>query len=118
MKKFATISVLPLALCGMALVAWAGQSKTDTVERLDSAGRALAEISNAPDKGIPDEVVSGAKCIAVVPSMLKGGFIVGGKHGRAWLPVGFPTDIGVRQRSSSLAAEAGARRSGSRTCNS
>jgi len=82
MKKFVTFSVLPLALCGMALVAWAGQSKTETVERLDSAGKALEEISAAPDKGIPDEVVSGAKCIAVVPSMLKGGFIIGGKHGR------------------------------------
>ena len=82
MKTFVAFLVLPVALCGMALVAWAGQTKTETVERLDSAGKALQEISAAPDKGIPDEVVSGAKCIAVVPSMLKGGFIIGGKHGR------------------------------------
>jgi len=36
----------------------------------------------APDKGIPEEVVSGAKCIVVVPHLVKGGFIVGGEHGR------------------------------------
>jgi lipid-binding SYLF domain-containing protein len=52
------------------------------VDRLDSAAKSLQEIVAAPDKGIPDEVLSGAQCIAIVPSMLKGGFIVGAKHGR------------------------------------
>ena len=40
------------------------------------------EIMAAPDKGIPEEVLNGAKCIAVVPDMAKGGFVVGGEHGR------------------------------------
>src|SRR5438552_14882538 len=35
-----------------------------------------------PDKGIPEEVLSNAKCILVVPDLIKGGFIFGGKHGR------------------------------------
>ena len=35
-----------------------------------------------PDKGIPEEVLSSAKCIVVVPDLIKGGFIFGGKHGR------------------------------------
>jgi lipid-binding SYLF domain-containing protein len=35
-----------------------------------------------PDKGIPEEVLSNAKCILVVPNLIKGGFIFGGKHGR------------------------------------
>ena len=35
-----------------------------------------------PDKGIPEEVLSNAKCIVVVPDLIKGGFIFGGKHGR------------------------------------
>src|SRR5215471_17646774 len=50
--------------------------------RADSAATVLNEIMAAPDKGIPEEVLSSAKCIAVVPSLLKGGFIVGGAHGR------------------------------------
>jgi SH3 domain-containing YSC84-like protein 1 len=40
------------------------------------------EYMAAPDKGIPEEVLNGAKCIAVVPDMARGGFIVGGEHGR------------------------------------
>jgi lipid-binding SYLF domain-containing protein len=35
-----------------------------------------------PDKGIPEEVLNDAKCILVVPNMIKGGFVFGGKHGR------------------------------------
>src|ERR1051326_4795228 len=35
-----------------------------------------------PDKGIPEEVLSNAKCILVVPDLIKGGFIFGAKHGR------------------------------------
>jgi lipid-binding SYLF domain-containing protein len=36
----------------------------------------------APDKGIPEEVLEHAKCIAVVPHMLKGGFVFGAENGR------------------------------------
>jgi lipid-binding SYLF domain-containing protein len=42
----------------------------------------LNEIMATPDKGIPEEILSSAKCIAVVPSLIKGGFVVGGAHGR------------------------------------
>src|SRR5260370_33710704 len=37
---------------------------------------------STPDKGMPEEVLSNAKCILVVPDLIKGGFILGGKHGR------------------------------------
>lgn len=60
----------------------ADQTKTDVQERLQSAGETLQQIVQAGDKGIPDEVLKGSKCIAVVPSMIKGAFIIGGKHGR------------------------------------
>jgi lipid-binding SYLF domain-containing protein len=39
-------------------------------------------IMATPDKGIPEEVLNDAKCIVVVPNMIKGGFVFGGKHGR------------------------------------
>src|SRR5580700_4134661 len=37
---------------------------------------------NAPDKGIPEEVVDDAKCIVVIPHLIKGAFVIGGQHGR------------------------------------
>ena len=76
--------VVPLlaAVLLMAAAARADEDKTDVSERLSSAATTLREIAQAPDKGIPDEVYNGAKCVAVVPRMLKGGFIFGAKHGR------------------------------------
>src|SRR5215475_6065545 len=50
--------------------------------RVESAATVLTEIMATPDKGIPEEILGTAKCVAVVPSLLKGGFVVGGAHGR------------------------------------
>lgn len=81
MKK--AISMLLLSVMGMAgTYAWAGSNREDSVERLQSSVEVLHSIMSTPDKGIPEEVLSNAKCILVVPNLIKGGFIVGGKHGR------------------------------------
>jgi lipid-binding SYLF domain-containing protein len=81
MKK--TISLLLMTLIGMVgTYAWAGTAREDTVERLQSSVDVLHSIMNTPDKGIPEEVLNDAKCILVVPNLIKGGFIFGGKHGR------------------------------------
>jgi SH3 domain-containing YSC84-like protein 1 len=61
---------------------WAGTGHQDSIERLQMSSDVLHSIMAAPDKGIPEEVVDAAKCIVVVPHMVKGGFIVGGEHGR------------------------------------
>jgi lipid-binding SYLF domain-containing protein len=49
---------------------------------LDHAGHVLSEIMAAPDKGIPEEVLEHARCVAVVPHLLKGGFVFGAENGR------------------------------------
>jgi lipid-binding SYLF domain-containing protein len=81
MKK--TISVLLLSLLGMVgTYAFAGSDREDTVDRLHNSVEVLQSIMSTPDKGIPEEVLTGAKCMVVVPHLIKGGFIIGGKHGR------------------------------------
>jgi len=62
--------------------AWAGSAREDTVERMQKSVDVLHSIMSTPDKGIPEEVLSSAKCVLVVPDLIKGGFIFGGKHGR------------------------------------
>ncbi len=52
------------------------------VDRVQSAATVLNEIAAAPDQGVPEEILGSAECVAVVPSMLKGGFIVGARYGR------------------------------------
>jgi SH3 domain-containing YSC84-like protein 1 len=78
MKKY-FILLFSILLSTFAI---AGSSKQDTTTRLQSAAVVMDEIMAAPDKGIPEEVLNSAKCIAVIPDMAKGGFIVGGEHGR------------------------------------
>ena len=81
MKK--VMSLLLMSLIGLVgTFAFAGSDREDTVERMQKSVDVLQSIMSTPDKGIPEEVLSGAKCIVVVPNLLKGGFIFGGKHGR------------------------------------
>lgn len=78
MKKLMTF----VALLSMASIAWAGSNREATDDRLDHAGRVIQEIMSAPDRGIPEEVLEHAKCVAVVPHLLKGGFVFGAENGR------------------------------------
>jgi lipid-binding SYLF domain-containing protein len=79
-----------LAAAGLLFVAMTGamyakddDDKTSVqVKRIDNAATVLDEIMAAPDKGIPQEVLASAKCVAVVPSMIKGGFVVGARYGK------------------------------------
>ena len=81
MKKM--VSLLLMSFIGLVgTYAWAGSAREDTVDRLQKSVDVLHAIIATPDKGIPEEVLSSAKCILVVPDLIKGGFIIGGKHGR------------------------------------
>src|SRR5713226_36606 len=71
-----------LAMFGLGTLSWAGSAREDATERLENATNVMHEIMAMPDKGIPEEVLEHAKCIAVVPHMVKGGFIFGGKGGK------------------------------------
>ena len=77
MKKL-LVSLLMFGLCGFA---WA-EDKSDVQKRLDNSATVLQEIAAAPDKGIPEEVLNGAQCVAIVPHMVKAGLGIGGQHGR------------------------------------
>jgi len=60
----------------------AGTERDKAMARLDDAAKDLDQLLAAPDNGIPDSVFTKAKCVAVIPSMIKGGFIFGAEHGR------------------------------------
>jgi lipid-binding SYLF domain-containing protein len=77
-KALYFISLLALS----ASLAFGASAREDAVDRLESSGKVLTEIMATPDKGIPEEVLDDAKCIVVVPHLIKGGFIIGAKHGR------------------------------------
>ena len=76
MKNLFHVVLVAIMFSSMAFASEAAAS------RLGSATTVLNEIMATPDSGIPEEILGSAKCIAVVPSLLKGGFVVGGSHGR------------------------------------
>jgi SH3 domain-containing YSC84-like protein 1 len=65
-------------------VGWAADDKnqSDIEKRLQASADVLTEIMSTPDKAIPDKVMNDAKCIAVIPSMVKVALIFGGNHGK------------------------------------
>ena len=77
-KSFATTAIL----FGLVLGAWATERRDADLDRLHSASTILNQIMSAPDSAIPDAIMDGAKCIAIMPSMLKGGFIVAANYGK------------------------------------
>jgi lipid-binding SYLF domain-containing protein len=78
MKKLLTLA----AVLGMTTLCWAGTNREETIDRMDHAAAVLHEIMSAPDRGIPQEVLDHAKCVAVVPHLIKGGFVFGAEGGR------------------------------------
>jgi lipid-binding SYLF domain-containing protein len=81
MKKAILLTLL-LSLCSFAVAADNPGRESKASDRVQAAADVLNEIQGAPDSGIPREILGKAECVAVVPSMLKGGFIVGAKYGR------------------------------------
>jgi SH3 domain-containing YSC84-like protein 1 len=80
MKKY-VLFALVVSLCSFSFAA-DEEKDSKTADRVQAAADVLNEIQSAPDSGMPEEILGRAECVAVVPSMLKGGFIVGGKYGR------------------------------------
>jgi SH3 domain-containing YSC84-like protein 1 len=80
MRRFLVLCVI--ACLAIPALAAEDEDKTKAEDRIKAAGTVLDEIEAAPDQGIPEEVLGSAQCVAVVPTLLKGGFIVGARFGR------------------------------------
>ncbi len=81
MKKLLILCVV-LCLAAGSFAADEGSEDTKGADRLQAAADVLNEIQSTADQGIPSEILGSAECVAVVPSLLKGGFIVGASYGR------------------------------------
>jgi SH3 domain-containing YSC84-like protein 1 len=75
--------LLAVLLVSLAAATWAADENANKARaRVDAAGTILQEIQSAPDQRIPEQVLGSASCVAVVPSMLNGGFVLGLRYGR------------------------------------
>jgi lipid-binding SYLF domain-containing protein len=79
-RKSTSISVL-LLFCTVSF-AWDEGDREKLSTRLEKAANILNEITNAPDKGIPQDILAHSECIGVIPTMMKAGFGLGGEYGQ------------------------------------
>lgn len=80
--KKLSVMVLAFGVLFSTLTRAAEDEPSEQVKRLNASATVLDEIMKTPDKGIPEEILGSAECVAVIPSMVKIGFIFGGRHGR------------------------------------
>ncbi|MEP7337829.1 MAG: lipid-binding SYLF domain-containing protein [Acidobacteriota bacterium] len=81
MFRMVAVFCLALAVSTVAL-AQGKKNLKDEVQQSEKAAKVFREIMDTPDKGIPQELLENAECVAVFPSVLKAGFIFGGRGGR------------------------------------
>jgi SH3 domain-containing YSC84-like protein 1 len=75
--------ILPL-LCvvGLSMSAVASSGRATLDQRLESSRVIINDIMNTPDQSIPSSIMKQATCVAVVPGLKKGAFILGGQYGQ------------------------------------
>jgi SH3 domain-containing YSC84-like protein 1 len=74
-----------LAIAASLLLTTAGSWAADTAQdRLARSSQVLSEIMSAPDKGIPQDLLSKADCVVILPGLKKAAFVVGGEYGRGF----------------------------------
>jgi lipid-binding SYLF domain-containing protein len=78
---------LVLALLVLLLPALAAHAEDPPLTRASNAVRVLDDIMQAPDKAIPQDLLRDARAIAVIPDMIKAGFIFGGRRGEGLISV-------------------------------
>src|ERR1700756_681391 len=81
MNRLATIFAGALMLAPMPFGRPTDENAKDENNRLQNAGTVIQEILGIPDN-IPQDLLNKAKCVVVIPSVLKAAFIVGGSYGR------------------------------------
>lgn len=79
MKK---IAIAAAALLSLTTGMFASERRDADLDRLQTSSTILSQIMSAPDRAIPDSIMSGAKCIAIIPSSMKASFIFGANYGK------------------------------------
>jgi SH3 domain-containing YSC84-like protein 1 len=76
------VLILGMLLAGIVVPAFADSNRQQDIDRIRNSRFAFEDIMNAPDKGIPQELLESAKCIAIIPAEKRLAFIFGGSYGR------------------------------------
>ncbi|MBV8552071.1 MAG: lipid-binding SYLF domain-containing protein [Acidobacteriaceae bacterium] len=82
------------AILAATMVAVPVFAKEDVDSRLQAATETLNAMTNASDKGIPQDLINKSTCVVVIPHLKKGGFIVGAEYGAGFFSCRKPSGVG------------------------
>src|SRR5262249_13084822 len=81
MKRWKAVLMGALLIAPVAFARGGDENAKDETKRLENAGTVMDEVLNVPDD-IPQDLLNKARCVVVMPSVVKAAFIVGGSFGR------------------------------------
>ena len=85
--RLSVVTVLLAVAAVLALTPVPAYAQSDVEKRITDSAAVLETLVRAPDQGIPEHILTRAEAIVVIPSLVKGGFIVGAQHGRGIMSV-------------------------------
>jgi lipid-binding SYLF domain-containing protein len=106
--------LLTTALAATVAVAPLRAADDDPAKRLNDAAAVFSEVMDAPDSGIPRDLLQRAHCVVIVPDLKTAAFVVGGKYGKGYLTcrqidgVGWSAPATVRIEGGSVGFQIGA----------
>jgi SH3 domain-containing YSC84-like protein 1 len=98
---------------GLVVCGWVGASavQAQTVARIENAVAVFDEVMSSKDRSIPEDLLKKAECVAIVPGLKKGAFVVGAKFGRGFVSCrkdgGWSAPAGIRIEGGSVGFQIG-----------
>jgi len=89
-RKLFRVLASGLVLACLPLVAVQAADVSERNEALNMANQAITvldKIEQSPDHAIPQDLLRNAKAVAVVPTVVKAGFVIGARHGEGLVSV-------------------------------
>ena len=80
-------SLVAVAAVAMLAQPLAAADQKSELERISKSTETLNELVQTPDDRIPEHILQRAEAIVVIPSLIKGGFIVGAENGKGIMSV-------------------------------
>jgi SH3 domain-containing YSC84-like protein 1 len=111
MHKLVSTALVILGLCSVAVAADDAKKMSKLDDRINAAHAVLHELMDTPDKGIPLDIAAKAKCVAVIPGLIKGAFLVGAEYGQGLAtcrtPHGWSAPVFIQLAGGSFGFQAG-----------
>jgi SH3 domain-containing YSC84-like protein 1 len=79
------LQVVGTVLVLLLASSWSADEAREVAQRIEASAKAFTELMSDPRNAIPSNVLEGAKCVAVIPSMVQVAVALGGNHGKGFV---------------------------------